>query len=645
MRATAVMAGTAPRVSVVLSTCNRRDLLARALRCLLHQPGAPAHEILVIDNRSVDGTRDMVEALVREVTDGRLVYAYEPRQGLSHARNAGIALARAPIVAFTDDDVLADPDWIAAIDSAFARHPDAQYVGGRVLPRRQALPAWLTPAHWSPLALQDHGPVAFAVGAERPLCLVGANMAFRAGAFITSGLFSPTVQLMPGAVGSTEDDEMMRRVWQRGGHGVYDPSIVVRTGIQPERLTRRYHRRWHYAHGRSYARMRVPDMERSRGRLFDVPLHLYRQACRDAIDRARHILRRDAASGFLAETRLCFFAGFVRERAGRGTADGPAPMPALARPSADPPLVSIVIPCFNQAAYLPASIGSALAQTHRPLEIVVVDDGSADDTAGVASRYDDVMCIRQTNRGLAHARNAGLAACRGAFVVCLDADDRLDPRAVERGLRALAARPDAGLAFGRPRVIDASGALMFTAPPVALETVAGDGYAALLGSNVIWNPAVALIRRDVLDAVGGFDPGVHASADYDLYLRIARRFPLAAHGDVVADYRHHGTAMSRNAAVMLRTTLAVHRRQQRYARHDPARLRAYREGRRYWQRFFGDQLIDEIRAHLARGSYWPAGRGLCTMAWHAPRRLVWHVGRWLRNSSGLTRVTAQTRQP
>jgi glycosyltransferase involved in cell wall biosynthesis len=640
------MTTPAPGISVVLSTCNRREWLARALGCLLAQSGAPPHEILVVDNRSTDGTRELVESMAREVSDGRLVYAYEPRQGLSYARNAGIALARAPIIAFTDDDVLADPDWIASIERAFARHPAAQYVGGRVLPRWQAPPAWLTPLHWSPLALQDHGPEPFEVGTARPLCLVGANMAFRASAFRAAGLFSPRVQLLPGTLGSTEDHELMRRIWQLGGHGVYDPSIVVRADVQPERLTRGYHRRWHYAHGRSHARMQLPEMERSRARLLGVPVHLFRQALGHVLDLARHTIRRRLALAFHAEASLWFAAGFVRERiAGRASERDGLPAPPAFPLLEDPPLVSIVIPCYNQAAYLPESVASALAQSHRPVEVIVVDDGSTDATAAVALRHGGVKCLRQANRGLAHARNAGLAAARGRCLVFLDADDRLHPEAVARGVRALAGQPAAALAFGRARVIDAEGREMFTAPETA-PLPGNDGYAALLASNVIWTPAVAIFRRETLEEAGGFDPGVHASADYDLYLRVARRHPVAAHGAVVADYRHHAGAMSRNAAVMLRTTLAVHRRHRRHARRDPRHRRAYREGRQFWQRFFGDQLMDEIRADVRRGGrFGYAALGLLVMARHAPRRLAWHTGRWLRNSGARIRLGTRARQP
>jgi glycosyltransferase involved in cell wall biosynthesis len=665
----------APDVSVVLSTHNRCGLLAAALRCLLHQHDAPTHEIIVVDNRSTDRTREVVQEAIDEATDGRLRYVYEPRQGLSYARNAGIDRARASVVAFTDDDVRADPDWIAAIGAAFEDHPEASYVGGRVLPRWPgAPPAWLTRDHWSPLALQDHGSEPFEVGSARPLCLVGANLVFRADVFRRIGLFSPDVQLTPGAAGSTEDHELMRRVWQQGAHGVYVPSVVVRADVPRERMRRTYHRRWHYGQGRFWARMRVPEMERSRaGRPLGVPAHLYRQAAIDAVDRWRLALRRDRPGAFRCETRLCFFAGFLRERVLGRSALKPLPASAcyaglkprdtsaLREPVAQPqgagapatlrqpgaqggggpsgpaetslaagtPLVSVIIPCFNQACYLPESIGSALAQSHPHVEVIVVDDGSTDDTAAVAARHQGVRCLRQPNRGLAEARNAGLAASRGDFVVFLDADDRLLPDAIAWGVRALEDRPAAALAFGRARVVAADGSPMFTAPA---EPVPPDAYASLLRSNPIWTPALALFRRDALDRAGGFDPRLNAAADYDLYLRIARHFPLAAHTGLVAEYRHHGAAMSRNAGLMLQTTLAVHRRQRRHTRADPHLRQAHREGRRFWQRFFGDQLVDEIRTAIGLpGGRMRAAVGLATLARHAPARLACHAGRWLRN--------------
>ncbi|HXH07330.1 MAG TPA: glycosyltransferase, partial [Vicinamibacterales bacterium] len=210
-----------PEISVVLSTYNRAALLPAALEALLDQVGGAAYEIIVVDNNSTDDTRRVVGAFA-ERSGGRLRYAFEPRQGLSYGRNTGIDLARAPIVAFTDDDVRVAADWVMRMREVFEQEPDIDYIGGRVLPQwRCPPPRWLTDAHWAPLALQDYGPEPFVTGRERAICLVGANLAFRRRVFDRVGLFHPALQRVGDGIGSTEDHEFQLRVWQAGLRGLY----------------------------------------------------------------------------------------------------------------------------------------------------------------------------------------------------------------------------------------------------------------------------------------------------------------------------------------------------------------------------------------------------------------------------------------
>jgi glycosyltransferase involved in cell wall biosynthesis len=305
-----------PEISVVICTYNRAALLPAAIDDVLAQdhPDTPPFELIVVDNNSPDGTPAIVARAVAR--DPRVRYLFEARQGLSHARNAGIAAARAPVVAFTDDDVRVGREWLAAIARAFRDQPGVSVVGGKVLPVWPAPPpGWVTAARWGPLALVDYGERVIRVDGDNPLCLIGANLAVAASAFDRIGPFDATVQRVRDIVGSSEDHEFLLRLFRAGGWGIYDPRIVIHAAVQPERLERQYHRRWHTGHGHFHALMRPDYLERSNaGRIFDVPAHLFRAALRDGVSWLAARLRRDDLEAFSRELQLRFFFGFARTR-------------------------------------------------------------------------------------------------------------------------------------------------------------------------------------------------------------------------------------------------------------------------------------------------------------------------------------------
>jgi glucosyl-dolichyl phosphate glucuronosyltransferase len=287
----------APDVSVIISTLNRRTSLLRNLDSLEHQivPAALEYEIIVVDNGCSDGTRAAVESLIAQGSK-RLRYVFEPRPGVSFGRNTGAAVARAPIVAFTDDDNIVASDWVAKVKALLDADPDVAAVGGRIVPEWPAeVPSWLDRQHWPPIALLDYDDTRFYTSATNPRCLLTANLAFRREVLERLGGFSPVFV-------RCQDHELLMRLWRSGGRALYASELVVRAPIDPQRLTIKYHRAWHVRHGCYSALMRSEEVIDKSGCLrlepanngcpFGVPVHLYAELVRAAVGSVAGWVRR-----------------------------------------------------------------------------------------------------------------------------------------------------------------------------------------------------------------------------------------------------------------------------------------------------------------------------------------------------------------
>jgi glycosyltransferase involved in cell wall biosynthesis len=235
----------------------------------------------------------------------------------------------------------------------------------------------------------------------------------------------------------------------------------------------------------------------------------------------------------------------------------PADTPA---DSADLPLVSVIIPACNAATTLAETLASVRAQTHRNLEVVVVDDGSVDATAAIvaaaAAQDSRVRLVRQANAGVAAARNRGIAATSGAFVALLDADDLWARDKIARQVAALQAAGDAaGLCYTWFVTIDATGRIL---KPGARPQHQGAVLAALCADNFVGNGSSMLLRRTALDRVGGFDAslrerGAQGCDDYDLLLRVAEHYDFVLVKEALVGYRVSAGSVSQDRARMLRS--------------------------------------------------------------------------------------------
>lgn len=228
--------------------------------------------------------------------------------------------------------------------------------------------------------------------------------------------------------------------------------------------------------------------------------------------------------------------------------------------SVESPDLSVIVCTYNRASYLPACLGSLRAAGVANLEIVVVDDGSGDDTKAVVDRLagPDVRYVYQTNKGLSTARNTGIAAATGRYVAYLDSDDLWLTGVAAKMLAFLDAHPEVGVAFAEAKVgNDAEGYTLWTEWAgreefQRLPHATADGFRVfdraafhrqLIHRNLVFTGAV-FQRREVLAEAGGFNPKLNAAGDWELYLRIAARHVFAFCPEPLALYIQHPTQMT-----------------------------------------------------------------------------------------------------
>lgn len=270
------------------------------------------------------------------------------------------------------------------------------------------------------------------------------------------------------------------------------------------------------------------------------------------------------------------------------------------------PLVSVVLPTYNHAHYLPESLGSVLSQSYSPLELIVVDDGSSDETQAVVQRCSDgaVRYVSQRNRGLAAARNLGLSVARGEFVAFLDADDHFLPDHLRVSVAALQDHIEVAFVCGDLRTF---GPLSDFVHTHACDPTP-DHFASMLRGCFIVNVGACLFRRSALLAVDGFDETRRACEDWDLFFRLLRQSQLHCHHTVVLEYRRSPGQMSRDFPLMLRESMRALRDQRAYVRRWAEYAEAYEQGIADLSRYYGDPTADSLRRALSQLKFLEAAR-------------------------------------
>jgi glycosyltransferase involved in cell wall biosynthesis len=267
-------------------------------------------------------------------------------------------------------------------------------------------------------------------------------------------------------------------------------------------------------------------------------------------------------------------------------------------------LVSVIIPAYNEAATVERTISSVLNQTYSDLEVLVVDDGSTDETAALVQRMADldhrIRLLQKANGGLVSARNCGISHAQGEFIAPLDADDLWHPEKIKKQLKVARSRGDhVGLVYCWSRAIDEHDRVLFDITPCALRD---NVYAALITRNFLPSGA-PLVRRRCVEEVGGYDAtlssrGAACCEDLKFNLDIAERYDFDLVPEFLLAYRLHGGSMSTNYDSMLRSHQVVVDEVRERHPELPDKLFRWASGHQHWE--FGLAYLSD--GHVLTGS-------------------------------------------
>ena len=298
-------------LDVLIATRQRPEMLERALASLCEAPIPESLDvtIVVIDNGDGPDTAAVVDRFGKKYP-GRLRYLHEPAGGKSTALNRGLAETSGTLVGFIDDDEEIDVHWFETIAEAF-RDEQLDFIGGPCLPRWGAAPPGWLPSSWrGVIGFVDDGDEVMVFGRDAPGILMGGNSVIRRRILEEVGYYSPALGPRPEArLLSGEDEDLYGRLIKAGAYGLYLPRLRIVHYVPPQRLTKKYYRRWSFWHGvsRSVIDAASPSNVARIGR---VPRYLYGAAARAALRTAASLFS-NRSQQFANELELWHVAGFV----------------------------------------------------------------------------------------------------------------------------------------------------------------------------------------------------------------------------------------------------------------------------------------------------------------------------------------------
>jgi glucosyl-dolichyl phosphate glucuronosyltransferase len=301
------------KLDVLIPTYNRSELLKRALDSLLRArvPEGLSVRVTVVDNNSQDDTRQVVEDYM-ERSNGLIHYLFEAEQGKSSALNAGIAATHGELIGMIDNDEEVDEGWLERVHSAFLAD-DVDFIGGACKPRWGAeQPDWLPKNYQAVIGWVESGDEVLVFGETYDGVLMGGNAVIKRSILQKVGNYSTALGPKGERLLAAEDEDMSERLLAAGARGLYLPDLVIYHYVPPERLTKRYHRRWCFWRAVSLG---IRDRQRKEpvAYLLGVPRYLFGSAARGMLKAgrlSRSKEHQDPAQRFSGELAMWDLAGF-----------------------------------------------------------------------------------------------------------------------------------------------------------------------------------------------------------------------------------------------------------------------------------------------------------------------------------------------
>lgn len=312
------------RLDVIIPTYNRQDLLPFTLNSLLAAeiPEGLEVAVTVVDNNSTDGTRQVVESFQTKFGD-KIQYCFEPQQGRSHALNKGIMSTGGDLVGMVDDDEEVDRNWFKVAFETFRTRP-LDFIGGPYIPNWSSTPPdWLPSEYGGVVGWVDGGDKEVPYDSNYPGILMGGNAIFRRSILSEIGLYTTWLGRTDKGLLTGEDEELYGRLLAHGAKGMYQPSLIIYHRVLPERMTKKYFRRWCFYRGVSLGlldrKRRLPCAY-----LFGIPRWHYRKAFQGVVSTMRHLVvkPKNPAKAFADELGFWDWLGLVYGRHFRKAAAG-----------------------------------------------------------------------------------------------------------------------------------------------------------------------------------------------------------------------------------------------------------------------------------------------------------------------------------